>query len=115
MTKTTFTPGEWTLNGNQLIAVHRDRYGDHETLVADIFTEHDWARANARLLRAAPIMHDKLLDAKRHLENARSEVDQGVNDPLEVSTLLTLAAVSALLTLAFEAVDAALATAKEQR
>jgi hypothetical protein len=55
MSKATFTPGEWTLlNREQLVALHTDEDGDHETLIADIFTEHDWARGNARLLRAAP-------------------------------------------------------------
>jgi len=56
MTAANFTPGDWTLSGNQLIALHTDEDGDHETLIADIFGEHDWAAANARLLRAAPAL-----------------------------------------------------------
>jgi hypothetical protein len=60
------TPGDWTLNGDQLIALHTDEDGDHETLIADIFTEHDCWKANARLLRAAPEFLDAILDIKRH-------------------------------------------------
>jgi len=56
MTAANFTPGDWTLSGNQLITLHADEDGDHETLIADIFDEHDWAAANARLLRAAPAL-----------------------------------------------------------
>lgn len=48
------TPGGWTLNGYQLVSLHTDEDGDHETLIADVFDDHDWAPANARLLRAAP-------------------------------------------------------------
>lgn len=49
------TPGNWTLNGDQLISIHTDEDGDHETLIADIFqSDPDWFGANARLLRAAP-------------------------------------------------------------
>jgi hypothetical protein len=54
MKNAAYTPGEWTLNGDQLIALHTDEDGDHETLVAEIYTDHDWAKANAHLLRAAP-------------------------------------------------------------
>ena len=59
------TPGDWTINSGQLIALHTDADGDHETLIADIYNEHDWAKANARLLRASPDMLDALLDIKR--------------------------------------------------
>jgi len=48
------TPGNWTINSRQRISLHTDEDGDHETLIAEVFDEHDWWRANARLLRAAP-------------------------------------------------------------
>jgi hypothetical protein len=49
-----FTPGDWTANGFQIVALHSDEDGKHETVIADIHDQHDWARANARLIRAAP-------------------------------------------------------------
>jgi hypothetical protein len=106
MSKPAYTPGPWRVFAAFTdLEIVTDRPAAHETeSIVQFMGQHN-AKANASLMAAAPIMHDKLLDAKRHLENARSEVDQGVNDPLEVSVLLTLA---------FEAVDAALATAEIQ-
>jgi hypothetical protein len=48
------TPGTWQRNGSQVIAVHTDEDGEHETLICDVYNEHDWWRANARLIVAAP-------------------------------------------------------------
>jgi hypothetical protein len=53
----TFTPGDWTLNGNQLIALHTDQDGDHEGLIAELY-EDDWAPANThRSSRHAGFAH----------------------------------------------------------
>ena len=64
------TPGDWIINSGQLIALHTDEDGDHETFIADIYTGHDWWKANARLLCAAPDMLDALLDIKRLAEKS---------------------------------------------
>jgi len=57
MTTTHHTPGDWQRNFDQIIAVHSDEYGEHETLICDVFDEHDWWRGKAS---AAPEMFDAL-------------------------------------------------------
>lgn len=66
------TPGNWVLtNWGQIVALHRDEYGAHETLIAEVNDGHEWFRANARLIRAAP----RLLKALRLCERALEERD----------------------------------------
>jgi len=57
---TMHTPGDWTRNANQIYAAHTDEDGDHETLICDVFDEHDWWKANAALIIAAPRLLDEL-------------------------------------------------------
>ena len=64
------TPGDWRRNGEQIISVHKDTDGEHETLICDVFSQHDWWRANARLIEAAPTLLDVLFDIKRLAEKS---------------------------------------------
>lgn len=59
---TRHTPGEWVRNFDQIISIHTDEDGDHETLICDVFDGHDWWRANARLIEAAPRLLEALSD-----------------------------------------------------
>lgn len=49
-----YTPGTWMRSGNQIVSLHRDADGKHETLICDVFDEHAWWQQNARLIEAAP-------------------------------------------------------------
>ncbi len=55
---TQHTQGPWVVNGNQVHAVNK-----HETFVADVFDQNGDAKANARLIAAAPDLLDVCEDA----------------------------------------------------
>jgi hypothetical protein len=52
---TQHTQGPWVVNGNQVHAVNK-----HETFVADVFDQNGDAKANARLIAAAPELLEAL-------------------------------------------------------
>jgi hypothetical protein len=53
MTNTAHTPGDRYRNGNPIVSFHTDEDGEHETLIADVFDEHDWWIVAAPKLLAA--------------------------------------------------------------
>lgn len=75
MTTTQHTPGDWRLNGSQVISVHTNEDGEHETLIADIFDQHDWWRANARLIQASGAMLAALKCALLYMEDLANSSD----------------------------------------
>lgn len=56
MTNAKHTPGRWTSNGNQIYSAHMDEDGAHETLICEIYAQHDWWRSNADLIKTAPVL-----------------------------------------------------------
>ncbi len=56
------TQGPWVVNGNQIHAANK-----HETFVADVFDQNGDAKANARLIAAAP----ELLEALELINKTR--------------------------------------------
>jgi hypothetical protein len=69
------TPGDWQRNGNQIVSVHRDDDGEHETLICEVFDQHDWWKANARLITAAPGMLAALKFALLYMEDLANSSD----------------------------------------
>jgi hypothetical protein len=67
-----YTQGPWVVNGNQIHAANK-----HETFVAEVFDQNGDAKANARLIAAAPellVALEFVLTPGRHLgcaDNAR--------------------------------------------
>jgi hypothetical protein len=86
------TPGDWQLNADQIISVHTDEDGEHETLIADVFREHDWWRANATLLTASPTLLEALLNIRNLAQKSR-DCDA---DPFALLDLIACEAMDAI-------------------
>jgi hypothetical protein len=99
----THTPGPWSCHelneGYGVLGPNNEHvaYCDYDMDSDDMDIDGaDPAEANARLIAKAPDMLDALLDAKRYLERAQSEVDHGDNDVEKVSCYINAALASVM-------------------
>jgi hypothetical protein len=74
------SPGIWTRNGAQIISLHRDCEGFHETLICDLFVDNGQRQSNAKLIETAPLLLKALLaiatDTKLTAKAMRSVASQ---------------------------------------
>lgn len=70
---TTFTPGRWTISDE---AEWQRVYGEDSGLIAEIYTDDDnEARANARLIAAAPALYEALSRVAATIESSGERED----------------------------------------
>ena len=80
------TTGPWTLNANEVCA-----QDNHETLIAEVFSENEAWRANARLIAAAPDLLDVMKQVYSEMEDG-SINDTGSSIPYFVASVIAKAA-----------------------